>query len=369
MISFEAKDGELHLLTKTNCWVTTKTEMGDFEVELEVKLPPRRASTPGSPSAAPGPRQAQGIPVRDRQRLAGPVCTASAPAVGFIPARPTRRSSRRRSKACSSPTSGTISKCVPGPRIQTWLNGKAVADIEHKQILKGYFGIQHHGKGGTVKFRNIRARELPGGEKGDKGPKGRPNILWITAEDMSPTLGCYGDKYATSPNIDKLATRSTRYDNAFAVSPVVLAVALGVDHRHPQRHHRHPPDALGFPAADRCEGFPVVSCARAGYFTTNNVKTDYNTSDAERLIAESWDESSAKAHWRSPKRKDGQPFFSVFNLMTSHQSRTMVWPHKVFEKHVQSETLARRDSRPEGRAAAEVLPGHTGDPQDRGAIL
>ena len=25
----------------------------------------------------------------------------------------------------------------------------------------------------------------------------RPNILWITAEDMSPTLGCYGDDFAT----------------------------------------------------------------------------------------------------------------------------------------------------------------------------
>ena len=26
-----------------------------------------------------------------------------------------------------------------------------------------------------------------------------PNILWITAEDMSPKLGCYGDTYATTP--------------------------------------------------------------------------------------------------------------------------------------------------------------------------
>ena len=25
----------------------------------------------------------------------------------------------------------------------------------------------------------------------------QPNILWITAEDMSATLGCYGDKFAT----------------------------------------------------------------------------------------------------------------------------------------------------------------------------
>ena len=34
-----------------------------------------------------------------------------------------------------------------------------------------------------------------GGEKGK-----RPNIVWITCEDIGPNLGCYGDKYATTPN-------------------------------------------------------------------------------------------------------------------------------------------------------------------------
>ena len=47
-----------------------------------------------------------------------------------------------------------------GPRIRTYLNGKLIAEVEHKQSRKGRFGIQHHGKGGTVKFRNLRVREL-----------------------------------------------------------------------------------------------------------------------------------------------------------------------------------------------------------------
>ena len=33
----------------------------------------------------------------------------------------------------------------------------------------------------------------------------RPNILWITCEDISPYLGCYGDENAVTPNLDKLA--------------------------------------------------------------------------------------------------------------------------------------------------------------------
>ena len=48
----------------------------------------------------------------------------------------------------------------------------------------------------------------------------QPNILWITAEDMSATLGCYGDEYATTPNIDRLAKQSVRYTKAFASAPV-----------------------------------------------------------------------------------------------------------------------------------------------------
>lgn len=35
----------------------------------------------------------------------------------------------------------------------------------------------------------------------------RPNILWITTEDMSPDLGCYGDQYANTPYLDQSPLR------------------------------------------------------------------------------------------------------------------------------------------------------------------
>lgn len=35
-----------------------------------------------------------------------------------------------------------------------------------------------------------------------------PNILWLTSEDNSPLLGCYGDEFATTPNLDKLASEA-----------------------------------------------------------------------------------------------------------------------------------------------------------------
>ena len=47
----------------------------------------------------------------------------------------------------------------------------------------------------------------------------RPNILWLTVEDMSANLGCYGDDYATTPNLDNFAKESVRYTRAFATAP------------------------------------------------------------------------------------------------------------------------------------------------------
>jgi N-sulfoglucosamine sulfohydrolase len=170
----------------------------------------------------------------------------------------------------------------------------------------------------------------------------RPNILWITAEDMSPTLGCYGDAYATTPNIDALAAQSVRYTNAFATAPVcsparsclitgLYATSMGTANLRSQ-----------FPLPTGVSGFPSY-LRKAGYYCTNNVKTDYNTSNAGSLVRDSWNACSAEAHWRGKKKN--QPFFAVFNDMTTHQSRSMVWPYKKFQTEIQSKlgTSERHD--------------------------
>ena len=38
----------------------------------------------------------------------------------------------------------------------------------------------------------------------------RPNILWITGENFSNDLGCYGQKTLKTPNIDRLAAKGLR---------------------------------------------------------------------------------------------------------------------------------------------------------------
>ncbi len=58
----------------------------------------------------------------------------------------------------------------------------------------------------------------------------------------------------------------------------------------------------------------------AGYYCTNNSKTDYNLNWNQKLT---WDDSSGKAHWKNRPASD-KPFFSVFNLTMTHESK--IWP-------------------------------------------
>ena len=143
----------------------------------------------------------------------------------------------------------------------------------------------------------------------------RPNILWIVSEDNNPYLGCYGDKVARTPTIDALAKDGVLYQNCFSQAPVcapsrfTLITGMYATSCQPASEMRAsgkgPADLRGFPAYLR----------DAGYYTTNNAKTDYN---APIKMKDAWDASSKKAHWRN--RPAGKPFFAVFNHEVTHES-------------------------------------------------
>ena len=56
----------------------------------------------------------------------------------------------------------------------------------------------------------------------------------------------------------------------------------------------------------------------AGYYCTNNSKTHYNSTNNNKAC---WDECTKTASYNSPKRGKDQPFFAVFNTVTSHMGR------------------------------------------------
>lgn len=122
-----------------------------------------------------------------------------------------------------------------------------------------------------------------------------PNILWITSEDNSPLLGCYGDKLATTPNLDKMASVGFRYTHTYANCPVcapsrntiitgVFAASNGNEHMRST-----------YKKAESVRTYSEL-LREAGYYCTNNSKTDYNCGNINPN--EVWDECSDKAHYK-----------------------------------------------------------------------
>ena len=170
----------------------------------------------------------------------------------------------------------------------------------------------------------------------------RPNILWITCEDTGPHLGCYGDTYADTPNLDRLAGRSLRYLHAWSNAPVcaparttlisgVYPTATGSEH---MRSAVEMPRGMSM--------YPQL-LRQAGYYAANNVKEDYNLEKPGKV----WDDSSAKAHWRN--RASGQPFFSIFNFTISHESQIRTRPHKLIHDPAKARIPAYHPDTPEVR--------------------
>ena len=142
-----------------------------------------------------------------------------------------------------------------------------------------------------------------------------PNILWITSEDNSPFFGCYGDSFATTPNLDKLASEGFLYTRAYANAPVcaptrntiitgVYACSGGNQHMRSQ-----------YNKSGIIQYYPQF-LRQKGYYCSNNSKEDYNINPEQTKGI--WDQSSKEAHYKN--RKPGQPFFAVFNSTISHES-------------------------------------------------
>jgi arylsulfatase A-like enzyme len=148
----------------------------------------------------------------------------------------------------------------------------------------------------------------------------KPNILWITSEDNGPHLGAYGDAFATTPNLDRLAAKGRIYrhvwSNAPVCAPARTAIITGM---YPQSAGaEHMRSMVSLPEGIRM--FPQY-LREAGYYCTNNSKEDYNLEKPGTV----WDESSSSAHWRN--RAPGQPFFAVINFTSTHESQIRLRPH------------------------------------------
>jgi uncharacterized sulfatase len=150
----------------------------------------------------------------------------------------------------------------------------------------------------------------------------RPNVLWLTSEDHGVEMGCYGDTYASTPNVDRLAAKGLRYTRVWSNAPVcaparttlisgLYATSAGGEHMR---------SLVAYPAGKQM-GPQLLR--EAGYYCSNNAKEDYNLAKPGKV----WDDSSKHGHWRN--RAPDQPFFAVFNSEKSHESKIRADGHTL----------------------------------------
>jgi uncharacterized sulfatase len=181
----------------------------------------------------------------------------------------------------------------------------------------------------------------------------RPNILWLTCEDISPNLGCYGDDYAITPSLDRFAAQGVRFTQACGItgvcavnrSSLITGMYSSSIGSHDMRSRTRLPDSI------KC--FSEYLRA-AGYYCTNNSKTDYNFPTPRTA----WHECSNEAHWR--KRKPGQPFFAVFNYTGTHESQYRLSPERWKKRVARLTPKQRHDA-----TKAPVPPFHPDTPKVR----
>ena len=152
----------------------------------------------------------------------------------------------------------------------------------------------------------------------------QPNILWIFLEDTAPLLSAYGEQLISTPNIDSLAREGVLYTNVYMPAPVcsasrssiitgVMSTSIGA-----QNHHssRTPESKITLPK--ELKTIPEVF-KKAGYFTFNNGKDDYNF-DYNRLDLYSQDYKIHPLYGKSgvrldiTKLKEKQPFFGQIQM-------------------------------------------------------
>jgi len=142
----------------------------------------------------------------------------------------------------------------------------------------------------------------------------RPNILWLSAEDINAHLGCYGDPHAITPHLDQLAKQGVLYTNVYTAAgvcaPCRSTIITGMYQTTIGTMHMRCKATL----PDSIKPFPVY-LREAGYYCTNNSKQDYQF----QAPANTWDASNSRAHWKN-RSDPSQPFFAVFNFTGCHES-------------------------------------------------
>lgn len=159
----KANNNEITILTDKNLWLLNDKVFTDFELKVEVLMPK------DSYNSGIGFRineTAKSKPIGYQCEVAGSI-TGSIFAIGSGWVYPVKKKVGQfddfhaKTKDLFKKNQWNKIRIVcQGSHIQIWLNGVQTADIHDDKFSQGSIALQHHGKGGIHRFRNIRIKSL-----------------------------------------------------------------------------------------------------------------------------------------------------------------------------------------------------------------
>lgn len=143
----------------------------------------------------------------------------------------------------------------------------------------------------------------------------RPNILCLVSEDNGTRLGCYGDTFAKTPNLDALAKEGVVFDACISMPVCAVSRFALITGCYPVTYSAHHMRSKSINWGDM-KPYPIA-LRKAGYYTINMHKTDYNSNFNLRSL---WSSATPKAPSNWAKRPAKMPFLAIYNNASSHES-------------------------------------------------
>jgi N-sulfoglucosamine sulfohydrolase len=137
----------------------------------------------------------------------------------------------------------------------------------------------------------------------------RHNIVLLVGEDTGLHLGCYGQREAHTPNLDRLASQGTRYTHGYSVGPVCApsrccmvtgSYPWSIGTHHMRSTLKHPPRLFTQELQD------------AGYHVSWPTKMDFNFEPPADFA------TSTESWWETGLPR--KPFFAYRNFQITHES-------------------------------------------------
>ena len=192
----------------------------------------------------------------------------------------------------------------------------------------------------------------------------RPNILWISCEDISCNLGCYDDPHAITPNLDQLAKGRNPFLPCLHSCGSLRGGAQQCDHGHVSTCDRFTAHAQSNDSAAERKGIFGKCSAPQDTFAPTAAKTDYQFNATPSM----WDRNGNKhKDWRErPDPK--QPFFSVVNITVSHESQVRHGEQRHAQVNKANWRRQKARSRQMCRHTTRVFPADNGGPKGLGVV-